>query len=171
MSSSRGRSRQLLICGNVRVLASHFVVQKHVPSTWFPNRDLLSGAAPLCFLSFLRIFAAQHFIPPFRKQMIYFAFFPALVFVFLLPALSSGCHDNKLECHADIHPRPTSCERRFLGHINSWFHSKGCQQENRLCVSLCLCVCVCGGGVGGIWLTLQTLPVQVLGRGGDGFRE
>lgn len=33
MSSFRGRSRQMLICGNVRVLASHFVVQKHVPST------------------------------------------------------------------------------------------------------------------------------------------
>lgn len=106
-----GKSHQILVWRNVKVLASHSVVHKHgTVQRRAPRRDQLSTTA-LCFV----ISWVSQTVPHKASTSLRFTnpvihgkgFYLALTLIYLLSALSSGCHGSKLECHAGISPSPS----------------------------------------------------------------
>lgn len=142
VSSAWGKSHQMLVWGKCP--------ENMLPSIWFPQRHQLSAAASIKKKNNNFSDSPPHspFMPHFVRRWFIAMLCFALMFVFLLPSLTSSLQ-VAMTTHWDVvmafHPCLTLCERRLHGHTNSWFHGKGCQRwdgrEDR-------CVYVAG------WLTL-----------------
>lgn len=99
---------------NVKVLASHFEVQKHAPFHLIPPKAPAVSSCSYLFYFFpflFQIFQILHHHQILGKThdllqcfCFFVSFFCMCIFASRFVIKSPGCHDNKLGCHAGISP-------------------------------------------------------------------